>query len=129
MSLWDKLPEWTRRQQLAKIPDPGDVKEDDYTGEHVDSDDITEAHVILSQDIDTSLHRPILDIDFPVHIEESSTPGHFHLYLDKPMPWPRYRRLLLALASAGVIEENYANVSDARGYTSVRLPWIRKDQA
>lgn len=126
MSLWEKLPQWVYKHQLATIPEPGRVEEDDYTGEHVREDEIDKAHIILSHERDSDLHRPILDIDFPIHIEQSSTPGHFHLYMDKAMPWRDYRRLIVALERAGVIEKGYGRVSEARGYTSVRLPWVRK---
>ena len=125
--LWGLLPSWMRGHQLATIPEPETTEPDEYDGEHVEEDDIAEAHIILSHDAtELGTHRPVLDIDFPVHVVPSSTPGHFHLYLDKPMPWGKYRRLLSALESAGVIEKGYARVSEARGYTSVRLPWVRK---
>jgi hypothetical protein len=73
-----------------------------------------------------NLHRPVLDIDFPATLLPSSTPGHHHLYLDVPMHWERYRKLLEALAEAGVVETGYVAASISRGYTAVRLPWVRK---
>lgn len=124
-----RLPEWMHSHKLATIPEARfeDAEEDDaYESEHVPTDRIQDAEIILSTDA-LGRHRPVLDIDFPVHVVPSSTPGHYHLYLDKPLPWPRYRRLLEALADAGIIEPGYARVSIARRYTSVRLPWIRKD--
>lgn len=72
-------------------------------------------------------HRPVLDIDFPAKLIPSSTEGHFHLYLDKEMPWSTYEKLLAALAEAGIIEEGYAKASIARRYSTVRLPWEKKD--
>lgn len=74
-----------------------------------------------------NVHRPVLDIDFPVKLVPSSTEGHFHLYLDKEMPWSTYKNLLNALAAAGIIEKGYAAASIARGYSTVRLPWEKKD--
>jgi hypothetical protein len=44
------------------------------------------------------------------------------------MPWHTYKRLLVALADAGVIEHGYANVSVARRFTALRLPWIKKEE-
>lgn len=123
--LWSLLPKWLHKQELAQMGVPGDVEEDDYSFSHVRVDSIDEAHVICSQD-KLGNHRPILDIDFPVHVVPSSTEGHFHLFLDKQMNFDTYMRLLAALANAGIIESKYASVSEARGYTSVRLPWIRK---
>lgn len=75
------------------------------------------------------LHRPVLDIDFPAELVPSSTPGHFHLYLDRFMSWERYEKLLTALAEAGVIEQGYADAAIRRGYSAVRLPWIKKGGA
>lgn len=127
--LWRQLPEWMRGHQLATIPSRDVLdkaeNEDDYSAAHVKSEDIESADIILSHDGD-GMHRPVLDIDFPVHVVPSSTPGHFHLYLDKQMPKSDYMGLLSALAEAGIIESGYAGVSQARGYTSVRLPWVKK---
>lgn len=76
---------------------------------------------------DFQMHRPILDIDFPAELIPSTTEGHFHLYLDKPMTWKQYRKLLGVLAEVGVVEPGYAQASIERGYSSTRLPWIKKD--
>jgi hypothetical protein len=75
------------------------------------------------------LHRPVLDVDLSMHIIPSSTPGHGHLYIDKPMTWAVYERLLDALAAAGIVEQGYVNVSKERGFTAVRVPWVRKGDA
>lgn len=74
-------------------------------------------------------HVVALDIDYPAHLIESSTPGHYHLYLDVPggIPHSKYLALLQALANAGVIEQGYAEVSIARGHSDLRLPWVSKD--
>lgn len=71
-------------------------------------------------------HKILLDIDFPVFAVESSTPGHYHLYLDKEIRWDAYKTLLEALVNADVIEKGYANASIRRGFTTLRVPWIRK---
>jgi hypothetical protein len=72
-------------------------------------------------------HKIVLDIDLPAQLIESTTPGHFHLYIDKEIPHPEYMRLLVALGEAGIIEEGYMRASLDRGYTAVRLPWIKKE--
>lgn len=71
-------------------------------------------------------HKPVLDIDFPAELLPSTTVGHYHLYLDKEVPWDDYVDLLNALAKCGIIEQGYANASIDRGHTAVRLPWVRK---
>lgn len=72
------------------------------------------------------MHKPVLDLDMPCKLIPSSTPGHFHLYIDQAMSWDAYRALLHALAAAGLIEQGYLNASLARGHTAVRLPWVQK---
>lgn len=72
-------------------------------------------------------HRPVLDIDFEASLVPSSTPGHYHLYLDGiELSWRQYRRLLKALAKAGVIQRGYYCWSVRRGQSTVRLPWVKK---
>lgn len=75
-------------------------------------------------------HALVLDIDHPSWLMPSTTPGHFHLYVDVPggITNEKYTTLLTALADAGVIEWGYASASIARGWTSVRLPWIQKEK-
>lgn len=74
------------------------------------------------------VHRLVLDIDHPVTVVPSSTPGHSHVYIDVPMSWDRAEQVLRALASAGIVEPGYASASMARGYTAVRLPWVSKEE-
>lgn len=72
-------------------------------------------------------HSPVVDIDFPVRVVPSSTPGHHHLYLDGiMMKWEKYESLLKALADAGIIEGGYCKNSLRRQMTMVRLPHVKK---
>lgn len=73
-------------------------------------------------------HRPLLDLDIPVVVIPSSTPGHGHLYIDKEMPWKDYQKLLNCLADLDIIEHGYRGASLARGYSALRLPWIKKEK-
>ena len=72
------------------------------------------------------MHKPVLDIDMPVRVEPSSTPGHFHLYIDRAMYWDQLRQLLDALHAAGILEKGYVEASKRRRYTAVRLPGVTK---
>lgn len=117
-----------------------DDKANNRPGDREQVSNLTDANVI------TSLHRPdnfwdaftdegprhavVLDIDHPAWLMPSTTPGHYHLYIDVPggIPGPEYDALLIALANARVIETGYAGASRARGFTSVRLPWIMKEK-
>lgn len=73
-------------------------------------------------------HIVTLDIDYPAYVVESSTPGHFHVYLDVPggLPEDDYMQLLDLLGKLGIIEQGYANVSQWRRRTDLRLPWVSK---
>lgn len=72
------------------------------------------------------MHRPVLDLDVPCTLVESSTPGHYHLMIDHTMTWERYSALLVALAEAGLVENGYERAAARRGHTGVRVPWFRK---
>lgn len=73
-----------------------------------------------------NVHKPVLDLDMPVKVIPSSTPGHNHLYIDKEMLWDDYELLLRAMAAVGLIEPGYLKASLERKHTSVRLPWVKK---
>lgn len=78
--------------------------------------------------LEPPMHAPVIDLDFPCSLVESSTPGHFHLYLDRPVSWERYAALLKALRWAGLIEEGFYRLSIARGATFVRKPGVKKER-
>ena len=82
---------------------------------------------LVSSRLENGHHSPVLDVDFPARLEPSSTPGHFHLYLEGiEMSWPTYEALLVALGEAGVIGPGYLRHSIAREQTMVRRPHIKK---
>lgn len=82
---------------------------------------------LVSSLLENGSHSPAIDIDFPVRLEPSSTPGHFHLFLDGvEMDWATYKSLLIALAEAGIVGQGYVHHSIERRQTLCRLPWSRK---
>lgn len=102
-------------------------------GEQIDerivTDDIDVATVVTSEVAETpGMHRPVLDLDLAAKLVPSSREGHYHLYLDVYLTTAAYADLLTALAKAGVIEQGYADASIRRGYSAVRLPWIKKPE-
>ena len=105
---------------------------DDYTQRGDDDEvvdfrgDAADANVTTSKILGKDTHKLVLDLDLPAALLPSSTRGHFHLYIDHEMTWKQYRKVLRALAGAGIIESGYLGASEQRGYTSVRLPWVRK---
>jgi hypothetical protein len=69
---------------------------------------------------------PIIDLDFSFRIEESSTPGHYHLYLDQPIGRVKFVILMLVLWWCRCVEMGYAVWSIRRMGNFVRLPGIEK---
>lgn len=72
------------------------------------------------------IHAPAIDIDLPCRLVESSTPGHFHLYIDHLVSWDKYKAVLASLADAGIVEQGYYEASVARGASYLRKPGIEK---
>lgn len=107
---------------------------DTYDTERTVSADIEDANLITSMvdrgglfaGLIEQMHRPVLDIDLPVKVLPSSTPGHFHLFIDKEMDWEKYAALLNALVEAELVEPGYRDAAFRRGYTAVRVPWVLK---
>lgn len=120
-------------QVLMHVEDM-DEDYDDQVGEtRTVTRDLDVANVVTSKyqgyagyDDGENWHRPVLDLDLDAKLLPSSTSGHFHLFIDKPMEWDKYVALLEALADAEILELGYVKASIERGHTAVRLPWVRK---
>jgi len=119
--------------------DDSDDKANNRPGDREEVSNIDDANVITSlidegDPWDAILgeprHQVVLDIDHPAWLVKSTTPDHYHLYIDVPggISNENYNALLDALANARVIEAGYAGASKARGFTSCRLPWVAKDK-
>lgn len=92
--------------------------------------DIDSADVVSSNRSDLpGVHAVLLDIDVPAWLIPSSTEGHSHLYADVTCSWSAYLEFLHAAAKIGLVEPGYVDSVETRGYSSVRLPWVRKDGA
>lgn len=71
-------------------------------------------------------HMPALDIDMPCELVPSSTEGHFHLYIDKPMTLMAYKKLVQAFIDAGIVEPNIMKYMDMNGMTALRPRGVKK---
>jgi hypothetical protein len=80
-----------------------------------------EAELVCSDNAD-GMHLPVIDIDLPVQLVPSATPGHFHLYIDHPISWQHYKAILRAMAEAGIVQWGYYDATLERGYGSLRHP-------
>lgn len=70
----------------------------------------------------------VSDMDFPMTIVPSSTPNHYHLYMDKLLTYDEYDSLLRGMTTAGIVEQGYYGVFTTRKFTALRLPWIHKTE-
>lgn len=81
---------------------------------------------LLSSEVRTDVHMPVIDCDYGIQAIASTSPGHYHLYIDRELTWPQYKALLEGFYKAGLIEKRwYENaIRDKRTY--VRLPHVKK---
>lgn len=86
----------------------------------------SDANVVSSHLVGTRLHAPILDLDYPHRYVPSTTPGHGHLYLNRPIPRWRLFILLWGLYMGRVIEPGNFWWSLRRGGTFVRRQDVKK---
>jgi hypothetical protein len=98
------------------------------------TEDTTHAHLVSSELSDSNhgssgLHAPTLDLDMEASLIPSSTPGRYHLYIDHPLTWRKYKRLLRALARSGIIEKGFVRASIKRKRTQLRTPTNLKSHA
>lgn len=129
--LWNKLPKFVKNNRTvrAEIKHSSEVVDAYASQSEWRKKPIDKANMITSEMLlpaSTNMHNIILDIDYEAQLVPSSTPGHYHLFLDKVMPWPTYEKLLKALAEAGIIQWGFYEGAVKRKATSVRLPWIKK---
>lgn len=98
--------------------------------------EVKEANLVGSARIDPSnpsrpnvecLHFPVLDLDFACTLIESTTPGHYHLFLDRGLTHAQYDKLLSTLVELGLYDKGCYSRFQKNGLTVLRLPWIEKD--
>ena len=74
-----------------------------------------------------SKHMVMFDVDIPIVVVPSTTPGHSHVYFPNTyIPKEHLFEVLDVLANVGIVEPGYVAASKARGFTALRLPWVRK---
>lgn len=92
----------------------------DYSLPAVPARSAERANLIASATDEHNVHLPILDVDHSCRLVESS-PGKFHLFIDVPMTWDAYCRLLDVMTEVGVLEANWVEACKRDGATMVRL--------
>lgn len=83
---------------------------------------------LVSSRTTSGKQMPILDLDFPHAVIDSSTPGHKHLYLDREISNWRWVALMIGLRLAHVIEPGFFIWSMRRRGNFVRLPGLPKQE-
>lgn len=73
------------------------------------------------------IHKVVLDIDMDAMLIPSTTPGHHHLIIDKALDWPDYVKVMDVLADVGIVEKGYVRAAKQKGYTGIRVPWVKKE--
>lgn len=87
-----------------------------------------DATAITSEVVGSDLHAPVFDFDYPCELVESTTPGHYHLYLNgPPITKEAYMEVLSVMAKHGLVQTGYANAAKDRGFATLRLPWVKKE--
>jgi hypothetical protein len=76
----------------------------------------------------TSKHMVMFDLDVPIEVIPSSTPGHSHVYFPETnVSESALFALFEHMVNCGIVEPGYLGASRARGFAALRLPWVRKD--
>jgi len=77
---------------------------------------------LLIQEEKENLHAPALDIDgINCEVRPSSTEGNFHLYIDKPMSWDDYTKLMKVMYEVGILEKGFYEMSVEAGMSFLRV--------
>lgn len=63
--------------------------------------------------------------DVPVIVLPSTSPGHFHIYIEKEMAWPVYLRLLQAMMKIGFLEFGFVAAAERREMTMLVKPGMK----
>jgi len=96
------------------------------TPRKVQVQNIEDANLVSSL-LENGKHAPAIDLDFPIHAIPSTTPGHYHLYLERELEWKQYEKLLKVMAEIGLIEKGFYQSAMHFKQTYLRLPHIKKD--
>lgn len=96
--------------------------------ENIRETSFEKANLVLSKTVDGD-HAPIFDFDFPCALIESSTEGHYHLYIQATISWEDYKDILEAFRKAGLLEDGWVKAALVRGYAALRKPELEIKKA
>jgi hypothetical protein len=128
MSNLDALPDFARTNKLKLANIKSSSVSQDWE-DRIEDSTAEEANLVTSiawEDGAKTIHYPLLDLDFPAALLDSSTPNHYHLYIKKAMSWQTYQDLLKALYDAEIIQHGVYINAVKRGFSSLRMPHVKK---
>lgn len=82
---------------------------------------------LVGSKLENGNHMPAIDLDLPCALVPSSTPGHFHLYINKEMSYGQMLNIIQAMTDAGVVQPGFNRFSRERGESFVRYPGVTKN--
>lgn len=124
-SRWLKLPEWVKTNRFFKkdLVNGGPMHE--VNPEHAN---LVSSQVFYDGQGDQTYHYPILDIDLPVEVLNSTTPGHHHLFIKKLLTDKQYDKLLRVLVEVGIVQQGIIDLQwEQDKMTCARMPGIKKE--
>lgn len=77
---------------------------------------------------DPERHYLFLDLDIPHTYMPSSTEGHGHLIIEKPMGFNNMMYLLRTLMNSGILQQGFVELTEKRGAAFLRHPNSKKPQ-
>ena len=86
-----------------------------------------EETILVGSATDRGTHQPVIDLDFGCRLIESSTPGHYHLYLDQEITIDKYIDLMEGFVKAGLVQEIHLDTLKEVRENYVRLPGSAKN--
>ena len=101
---------------------------DDNSENPIENHDIIEGgepNVTISSYTPNS-HNIHIDLDCDHLYVPSSTPGHGHLYIPNSLSLDHYIQFTRVLMDAGVVGTGWYDALVTRGYSTLRLPWVKK---
>jgi hypothetical protein len=130
-----RLPKFISRRALYKVEELN-TNWKELTDEQVAAEEAyhtpvapEEANLVGSKtDLEPGGHLPVIDLDLPCHLEPSTTPGHYHLYINQVVEWDKFLNILKALYEAGIVQEGFYEMSKRRGQAFVRVPGVKKNK-
>jgi hypothetical protein len=133
-----QLPTWLWDQTFAKIENleadsEGSLR---YANDEVEPDEANLICSKVSESVDgvvferwnDELHIPMWDIDMELYVRETS-PGKFHLAINKQISRERYEAITRTLVAAGIVQRGWADSSYSSALGGcLRPPWVSKEE-